>query len=179
MQFALSVPGRLTPVSMELPPRMDYEDWAAVGVKLTQIHEFSNWAIGDWLCYGENHFGETYSQAASETGIGEDRLMILRHVSLRVDPLNRIPDLSWSHHRVTAKLPPDEQRQWLLEASKQNWSVKELIDGLRKKGRREPSRQKENEEEETCPVCTERTATVKVCSRCLAAIKGKVAEVAA
>ena len=45
----ISLPGRLDPVSWQLPNDLSYEDWRHYGKMLTQMHGAIQWALGDWL----------------------------------------------------------------------------------------------------------------------------------
>ena len=166
----VDLPGKITQVSMDFPANIEHGDWTVCGLRLQQIHDASNWWIGDWLNAGEQRYGEMYAQAASETNIPEDRLMILKHVALRVDPITRRKELSWSHHREVAKLEKDEQAYWLNEAIKNGWSVRELKEALRKKGRRNANKDVE-EPISKCPLCEENEAEVRICKPCAGQIE--------
>lgn len=135
--ITIPIPGKFTRTSLELDSRLTYDDWRSVGLNLAQLKDWSNFAIGDWLEYGEIHYGEQYSQAASDTGISEDKLMLFKHVAHRVDQLRRNKSLSWSHHLEVAKLRPDEQELWLGLAEKSRWSVRDLREQLIIAGLRE------------------------------------------
>src|SRR6185295_8348778 len=131
------LPGKLTAVSYEPPNNLKYDEWRVALFRLVQVKEWTNFAIGDALEYGEVHYGEQYSQAASDTGISEDKLMLFKHVAHRVDQLRRNKSLSWSHHLEVAKLRPDEQELWLGLAEKSRWSVRDLREQLIIAGLRE------------------------------------------
>lgn len=166
------IPGKMTAVSLELPRDLQYDDWASIGSRLTRLREFTNFAIGDWLCFGENKYGETYSQAATETGIPEDRLVILKYVSMHVAPERRIdrPNF-WSHHREVASLDPKEQTRWLEKSAKDGWTVKQLKEAIGKKGRRKETARGDNGSGGgMCPICGEEEATVPVGAKCLGMI---------
>jgi len=160
------IPGKMTAVSLELPRDLSYDDWASIGPRLVRIREFTNFAIGDWLLFGEGKYGEMFAQAASETGIPEDRLTILKYVSMHVDPARRIdrPNF-WSHHREVASLEPKEQTQWLEKSVKNNWTVKELKEAMGKKGRKETERVAADSTE-SCPICGDEQATILVGAKC-------------
>lgn len=163
------IPGKMTAVSLELPSAMEYEEWSPAIVKLAQIHDASNFWIGDALNFGEGHYGEMYSQAASETGIREDRLVILKYVSLHVIPASRIKEATWSHHREVASLEPEKQTEWLEKSVKNNWTVRELKEAMGKKNLKEP--ESSNEDTGMCLCCGESAAVVAVCLRCQAMAK--------
>jgi hypothetical protein len=104
---------------------------------LAQLKEFAYWAIGDWLNYGEAQpWGEKYTQAAADTGIPEDRLMLFKHVASRVPILVRKQELKWSFHLEVAKLDSKDQAYWLGLALKNRWKLQELRDSLTANGLR-------------------------------------------
>ena len=93
--------------------------------------------LGDWLVYGEDRFekqlalpgfeedvaacrrlsAERYEEAHAATGIDRVILKNYAYVSRRVPLSLRNDFLSWEHHRVVAKLKPDDQKRWLEVAS--------------------------------------------------------------
>jgi hypothetical protein len=133
-----AIPGKLTTTGLELPGKLAYEAWRQVGLRLSCLREWTNFAVGDWLNYGEIHYGETYAQAASETHIPEDRLMILKYVSSRVAAKTRIAGVQWSFHREVAKLEADEQTGWLARCKLHGWTLQQLKDELTASGLRRP-----------------------------------------
>lgn len=188
----LTLPGRVTATSVELPAKLAYEDFVTIGLKLGQLKHFTKFAIGDWLVYGEHNYGERYAQAAAEIGLSSDEAHMLHYVSSRVAVSARNISLFWSHHKEVAKLEPKKQVQWLDRAAKERWTVKILCEQLESKGLRQPRRkllsdparhvptefheetpedkkirERVNVEQVTCPVCEENPATVKVCAGCL------------
>lgn len=130
----LTLPGKATATSLELPPRLDYDEWRIVLFRCVQLKHFAQFAIGDALNYGEKHWGEMYAQAASETGLSEDTLTIFKYVATRVHSLIRIKN--WTACRQVAKLAPQEQNHWLQRFEKEGWSVQELIHELTAAGLR-------------------------------------------
>ncbi len=147
-QLVLVLPGTIESTALILHPALEIGEWAPIGIKLRQVREWLQFAIGDWLNHGEAHYGETYVQAATDTGLPEETLMVLKYVSSRVAPERRIKDLTWSHHREVAKFPPEEQVRWLEMALKEGWSVRDLKDALKKAaGKDNPESEEGNSEE--------------------------------
>jgi hypothetical protein len=128
----LGVPATITPVSLSLPKDLDYDSWAAIGPKLVGVKKFCTWAIADWLNWGEQRWGETYAQAVEATGLQPDYLSIIKYVGSRVDASRRREGLSFSHHRLVAKLDPANQEEFLLEAEKNNWTREGLGEAVAK-----------------------------------------------
>lgn len=93
------------------------------------------WAVGDELNYGEQVFGEEWSQAQALfehiEGMGPGRLGNVMRVCERFAPERRNhPNLSFSHFEVVGsrnlKLNAEDQDAWLERANKGRWKVREL-----------------------------------------------------
>lgn len=180
-QLALLFHGVFMPMGVAYDAGLPYDEWTPDGIRFRRVKEWLQFAIGDWLNHGEAAYGEMYAQAASETGLPEETLMILKYVSSRIEPARRIKDLTWSHHREVAKFPPEEQDKWLERARDKAWSVKELKDALVKAGeRKRKDREKEGGEGgdeapptgEACECCGSSPAPMRVCGKCLAVAAG-------
>jgi hypothetical protein len=113
-----------TATSLTLPADLQYEQWRDAGLMYARLGKAVQWWLGDWLCYGENRFGELYAQAASETGYSEESLRGFQWVSSRVPASVRRLTLSWSHHQVAAG--SEDPKTWLDTAEAGGWTVKEL-----------------------------------------------------
>ena len=59
MARVISLPGRLTPVSWQLPNHLSYEDWLHYGKMLTQMQGAIQWALGDWWVHGEHKYDKS------------------------------------------------------------------------------------------------------------------------
>ena len=105
---------------------LSYEEWAPIGKALATMQNSTHWLLGHWLTVGEEKYGEKYAQAASETGIAPERLMILKYVFSRFPFSRQRHELTWSHHLVVAALEPAVTDKWLAKAVKGDWSVAEL-----------------------------------------------------
>ncbi len=124
--------GALTSIGLKLTdPNLSYETYAAVGLLLGKVREAIQWAIGDYILIGEQLFKERSYQAISEIGVSESGLREYVRVAERVPRSIRRPELSWSHHRAVAALPPPEQKTWLSRAADERMSHHALRDALR------------------------------------------------
>jgi len=166
----LDFPAEVTPTQLTLFGDLKYEEWDQTLYKVSQVRDGGNWWVGDALNYGDMHFGEVYYQAAGETGMSEETLQRLKYVSSRVSPVNRIKELTWSHHREVAKCPEDEQVRWLGMALGKGWNVAALKEAMRKKGQRSAS-EGDGEQldlEKGCVSCHASVAPMKICVACAA-----------
>lgn len=117
----------LCATGLQLPPRMTFDQWEAVGKTLLHLGRGVQWAIGDWLCEGERRYGERYAQAVEITGYKEPTLPTIKWVASRIPRYMRMEELSWSHHRIVASIEGQgEQRYWLDRAIDEAWSTREL-----------------------------------------------------
>src|ERR1043166_7908158 len=156
------LPGKTTAVSLQLPMRLEYDEWRAAGMRLAQFKEWTQFAIGDWLLFGSAHYGQEYAQAASETELAEEALQTFQYVAERIDPTRRVKNVSWSHHREVAPLLPSQQSKWLSKCEQEKWSVQELRDRLTEAGLKKKRKGRNSVEGERKQVCT-----------CVGSCKGK------
>jgi hypothetical protein len=113
-------------VGLELSASMSFDEWAGVGYRIARIHSGTAWALGDWLLFGEQRFGERYRSALEATGLGYQTLRNYAWVARCFAPSRRRELLSFQHHAEVASLPAVEQDLWLHRAEAQGWSRNEL-----------------------------------------------------
>jgi hypothetical protein len=121
---------RVTAVGAFLPDTLSFEEWLSIGRRLIRAREASAWWIGDWLAYGEWRYGTKYRTVLDRLELSYDRARDYAYVAGNIAPKLRRPDLSFRHHRVVAKLPPGEQREWLARAALAHWTTREFIAAL-------------------------------------------------
>lgn len=107
----------ITPTGLELR-NVGYREWYSIGQTLMFMYEWTPWAIGDWLNYGERVFGEKYAQAAKVSGRSVRTLYNLAYIARHIPPENRVERLDIGHHDAVASLPAEEQRMLLQEAKR-------------------------------------------------------------
>jgi len=167
--LSTSIRGKISATQLELFEGLSYKEAAQELIKVAQVRDGGNWWVGDALNYMESHFGEEYAQAAHDAGVPEDTLSILQSVSARVAPENRFKELSWSHHRVVARMEAEDQLEWLKKAIKNNWSVRELMAAI--KGPEEESEEGDGDTKSThCETCAAVNAKQRVCGKCMALV---------
>ena len=109
---------------------VDFAEWVAVGRKIMRVWNASAWWIGDWLVYGEFRYGEKYSTVVETLQLKYDRLRDYAYVAGNTPRSVRRPDVSFSHHRIVAKLEPAEQARWLEEAAGGSWTTRQLKEAV-------------------------------------------------
>lgn len=115
----------------------DYDEWERLGIALRTVERGIQFALGDWLNYGEHAYGQKYSQALEETEYEYETLRKYVYVAKRIETGNRFPILSFHHHMLIAPLDPDQQTYWLKYAAARDWSVADLRKALREHKKRQ------------------------------------------
>lgn len=135
------IPAMLTTISWAPRTELAVVDWVRQGRWLGALSRGAGWWIGDWLRYGNAHYGQRYSAAARATGYDVQSLMNMAYVAGRFEPPRRRPSLSFSHHAELAGLSPDDQDVWLDRTEAGGLSVRSLRVELRHARKRAESRQ--------------------------------------
>lgn len=112
----LSVPGEVTPTALTIPDHLDFDDWMAVGAGLKNVEQSIMFWIGDWLVYGESHYGEKWSQVTDASQYSPKTISNAMWVAKRVPKERRREDVSYAHHVEVAALEPEDQSKWLKRA---------------------------------------------------------------
>jgi N6-adenosine-specific RNA methylase IME4 len=135
--FGLSVPGKLTTTSWQLPADMLEDQWVAAGLCLQRIEGAVQWWLGDWWAYGEHVYGERkalFKEGQPLADMNFQTVMDYGWVAKAVTTSFRNEVLSFAHHRHVASLAPDLQREWLERAIEgedgKPWSSNQLKAGI-------------------------------------------------
>jgi hypothetical protein len=98
----------MSDVGLQLHPETSYEEWADVGYTLRRIERWIQFALGDWLNFGKDHFGEDYLQ---ELPLGYEATTLdnFAIVARKIPFPRRREGVSYSHHVEVANLLPGEQ----------------------------------------------------------------------
>lgn len=103
-----------------------FDQWELLMATLSRMEVAAQWAIGDALNYGSSRYGEKYTQAMEATGHTYQALANYAWVARAIPMESRNPHLSWTHHRVVAKLTPSDQVAFLSQAEAGDWTVEVL-----------------------------------------------------
>lgn len=110
-----------------------YDDWLAFGKKLFQLKQATQWAIGDWINYGEAYYGEKYAQALDVTEVSFRTLQNYAWLSKSFPISRRRENLSWSHHAAVKGIKDETEQDALLDiAESQQMGRDELRDVVKK-----------------------------------------------
>jgi N6-adenosine-specific RNA methylase IME4 len=116
---------RLLPTGLEIRDGLSEADWLEAGRILRTVEHATQWWIGDWLAFGEMHYGKL-TDAAEILGISHGAAKNYSYVSQNVDRSLRNDHLEYHHHVAVAPLAPDDQRRWLDIALRDKLSVSAL-----------------------------------------------------
>jgi hypothetical protein len=120
----------VSPVGLRVATRLSYDQWSDLVGGLQRVHRSILWILGDALCWGQDNFGEEFSQALSE--YSKQTQSNAMWVSRKIEFSRRLETLSWSHHQEIAYLDNKaEQDRFLKEAVKNRWTVQELRQQIR------------------------------------------------
>jgi hypothetical protein len=128
--------GALTPTRLSLASRPDltFEQFKAIGIYLSRVHDGTKFWVADWYLEGEQRFGEEMVQAVTATGRSERTLLNWVWVARSVPPSRRRENLTFTHHAIVAPLEPAEQAEWLDRAECDRWSSRELQGAIKDRG---------------------------------------------
>lgn len=133
-----------------LADNLSYDDWLAVGQVLQYLGKHIQFAIGDWINYGERKWGEKYTQAIEATGWERHTLINYAAVARRIPTSLRKDNLSFSHHSAVAYLDIDDRDALLDEAQECELSVREIQQNVRALNTSNPNGSTAGR---TCPNC--------------------------
>lgn len=104
-----------------------FDAWSADGRKLANGQSTSRqFEIGDWLVRGEDIWGirRAYREARHLfPNTAHSTLKTFASVARSVQPLTRVNDLTFGHHRLVARFDPELQRKLLKDAATAKVSV--------------------------------------------------------
>jgi len=123
---------KLTEVSLEITPGIEFEKWEQIGLALKRIRKANMWWLGDWLNYGERKYGEMYTQALEITDYDYNTLAHLKQTADKVEISRRRPNLSFSHHMEVKGMEPKDQEKWLGKAEEGGWDRAEMRKNIKK-----------------------------------------------
>ena len=127
MNSRLTLPNRKVSVSrlgMRINGSLSIEEWQALAAGIGELATSIAFIVGDWLVYGQNLFGKdghpdrqvdhpSYQLALKATGLDLSTLQNYAYVSRNIPYSLRSERLSWEHHRLLAKLPDADMRDWI------------------------------------------------------------------
>lgn len=117
---------QVTDVGIVFPDDYKFNNWLKDGEAIGRMSKSILFYLGDWCNYGEQKYGEKYSQALEHTKFDYGTLRNAAWVCSSVPLERRNKNLTFGHHYEVAKLKEHEQVQMLSEAELNTWSVRQL-----------------------------------------------------
>lgn len=124
----------LDKTNLKFKREVTLDEWKLVFGSLKKIEGCVQFWIGDALAYRSQRWG-MYDDVVEETGMDKDALRKYKTVSQQIESGTRVPDLSWTHHREVASLPPEKQEKFLKKAVEEKLSVRDLREEIKKESR--------------------------------------------
>ena len=134
----------IIPAIGALDRKIPFEKWADAGAQLRMLQGEIRWRIGEWLVYGERHYGEDVYQVIDMWDeYSRSSLANMKYTYLAFAGERRRTGVSWSSHSEIRNLPTKEQEQWLdeLEMGMTRAELRLSLDGS------------EPKEKHECPEC--------------------------
>lgn len=121
-------PERLHAHGVVLPNELSFEDWKAIGERITRIHSGSRWALGDWLVYGEMRadYLNFYETAGEITGLGYSALRQTATLARQYEPHARRLNTIWSIYREALRLARHSRMEHLRRAAEFRWTIEQF-----------------------------------------------------
>jgi hypothetical protein len=117
----------ITPTGIDFHQELSFDEWDELGTKLTPVANSIRFIVGDWINYGEAHYGEKYEEALKRTGLAYTTLAHYAYVARKVEFCLRKQNLDYCIHATVAKLKtPEEKQHWLDVAEKDDMTVRRL-----------------------------------------------------
>jgi hypothetical protein len=86
--------------------------------------------IGDAINFAENRYGEKYDHWMQLTGMEYQTLRNAAWVARKLELSLRRDNLTYDHHKLVARLHPEEQKHWLDTAEEKGMSSRRLHKSL-------------------------------------------------
>jgi hypothetical protein len=115
---------RISPTGMQITRELSFNEWSDLADHIGRAARSVAFIVGDWLVYGQSLFGTngdpdkrvdsaSYELAIAATGLDHSTLQNYAYVSRSIPFSLRSERLSWEHHRLLAKLPEDDIKDWI------------------------------------------------------------------
>ena len=134
MNAPITLPSRKVTISrigMRFDAELTFDEWRELATSIGDAARSIGFIIGDWLVYGQQNLfafhgkddaerfpdkqvdEATYELAIAATGLDRSTLQNYAYVSRSIPYSLRSERLSWEHHRVLAKLPAADIKDWI------------------------------------------------------------------
>ena len=120
---------------IEFHGKLPWGEWCELGRNAGVLVNSGPWLIADWVNYGENAYGEKYTQAIDVTGLSPERLRVLAWVGNRYPRRRRREAVSFEVHRELASISDDARQDAVLAtAESEGWTSRQAREWKRAVG---------------------------------------------
>ena len=123
----------LTVTGVETVRESTFEEWEQAFKWVQAVDGCLQFWLGDLLEYGENHWGQKYSQALEATEYAEKTLRNATWVARQIPKERRrlSAKVTYGHHVEVAGLEPDRQEYWLTRCEAEELTRDQLRAALK------------------------------------------------
>lgn len=121
---------KMSEVGLMIRGDVTYEEWSTYGKELAYRYSRIQWAIGDWINFGERKFGEMYSQAEDDTHFAYGTLRNYASICARIPLENRNPKLRFHQIKHVACLELHEQRAIIQAAIQHQMTGDDILEAV-------------------------------------------------
>ena len=119
-----------TPTGVVATGTPDIKDWQGAYKKIKLFAHCIHWIIGDMLNYGQEHYGEEFSQVLDEYDWGT--IKNDKYICGRIPYGERNENLSFEHHKAVAPFDPSVRSRLIQRADKEMLSVRQFREVISK-----------------------------------------------
>ena len=130
-------------LGLSIPENFAYDEWVALGTRLSRASASAMWLLGDWLAYGQQHYQKTqwgnkvpdvlYERLSQETGYSVQTLMNAKSVCARLPRSGRPEGLTYNHaEQIVFYAPSEKWSVWINRTLEEGLTVKKLRETLRR-----------------------------------------------
>ena len=148
--LSLVLPGGVKTFSngLVIPEGTTYDEWLALGRKITEVTGAVIWLLGDFLVYGDTHFAdakqgegekakriplEVYQRLSNETGYAVGTIQNAKSVCARLPFSRRRENLAFSQaQEIVGRAESKNYEFWIDKALTEGLNQKALREQLRK-----------------------------------------------
>jgi hypothetical protein len=106
------------PTELVLEPGLPEAEWMEIGRAIAHVYESARFWLGDFVEWGRRNYGvvTAYHLARQATGLSEGTLRCAARCARSYKPEERHTSLSYMHHLILVKYPPETREKLLTEA---------------------------------------------------------------
>jgi DNA modification methylase len=120
----------INPRGLTVAGNPTYDEWYQAGERLRYLEGALMWAIGDWLNYGEQKYGEMYAQAMEATDYSYQTLRDAKWVAGEIVSSTRQFDVPFGHYKEVAAQEPEVRDELLAAAEAGGWTQKQMREAV-------------------------------------------------